>query len=506
MIGGDPTPEQAQAGDYPKLLQEWQGLKIAIEHPEGTVREGVDETGKAWRTVFKYAYGEILETTGLDGDPVDVFIGSYPDAPEVYIVQQMKRKQWDVADEQKCMINFASIDEAKAAYISHYDDPRFLGPVTAMPVDEFVAKVRATREKPAMIKALFLKTHVDTYTRKDGVVVQAHEDKRGKHSPEQMAKWAEEKRQREAAQAAQSAKDREAEKEYANRRAASVSSSAFSKDFRPEEIASIQSYYTSGDRHGAQAEGRKAAVDAIERHLRASGVEIDHVSDSQGGKSKSLYVKVGGDIVRVSDHELPMTPERQTNREHGRTGRWSREVIVTDWQSTPLSQYVADIKGELTKSTTPTIIFFKSLVGPYLRGGKIVNVSGYHGRQARAQAHDGQMSLFGGPMSGKPLGPSPLNGKDAVAHTPDMFTDADEHGEMPPARRVMKEPQHTEPTRELIAEHERLMDVLNSPSHADDEEEAKKQGDELEEMKREFAQTQNKQPKPIIFLGQAPTS
>lgn len=428
---------------------------------------------------------------------------------------------------------------------------------------------------------LLLKTHVDTYTRKDGVVVQAHEDKRGKHSPEQMAKWAEEKRQREAAQAAQSAKDREAEKEYANRRAASVSSSAFSKDFRPEEIASIQSYYTSGDRHGAQAEGRKAAVDAIERHLRASGVEIDHVSDSQGGKSKSLYVKVGGDIVRVSDHELPMTPERQTNREHGRTGRWSREVIVTDWQSTPLSQYVADIKGELTKSTTPAIIFFKSLVGPYLRGGKIVNVSGYHGRQARAQAHDGQMSLFGGPMSGKPLGPSPLNGKDAVAHTPDMFAEphhaeqthgldskkrlldhipeshgdshsygsnviakrpaghwaySNEHGthqvmysvgrgqytstdrfeskdealkqahQHMKARGLVDEPQHTEPTRELIAEHERLVDVLNSPSHADDEEEAKKQGDELEEMKREFAQTQNKQPKPIIFLGQAPTS
>lgn len=392
---------------------------------------------------------------------------------------------------------------------------------------------------------LLLKTHVDTYTRKDGVVVQAHEDKRhvvqnpptyeqvaeladyrnthikkresrlnglrklypeevarherafrdnelkrsniesdqqkkelaakeaerlAKMTPEQRKKE-DEKRQMEAARVDRHMKDMKAERDYANRRVASVYSSAFSKNFTPEEIASIQSYYTSGDRHGAQAEGRKAAVDAIERHLRASGIEIDHVSESMGGKSKSLYVKVGGDIVRVSDHELPMTPERQTNREHGRTGRWSREVIVTDWQSTPLSQYVADIKGELTKSTTPTIIFFKSLVGPYLRGGKIVNVRGYHGRQARAQDHDGQMSLFGGPMSGKPLGPSPLNGKDAVAHTPDMFA----------------EPQHTEPTRELIAEHERLVDVLNSPSHADDKAEAKKQAAELAEMKEEEA-------------------
>jgi len=175
MIGGDPTPEQAKSGDYPKLRQDWHGLTIAIEHPEGTVREGVDETGKAWRTVFRYAYGEILGTLGVDGDPVDVFIGSYPDAPEVYVVQQMKRKQWDTPDEQKCMINFASMDEARDAYLEHYDDPRFFGGITAMPVAEFIAKVRATRNAPAMIKAqpavvLFFKGYVGPYLRGGRIV------------------------------------------------------------------------------------------------------------------------------------------------------------------------------------------------------------------------------------------------------------------------------------------------------------------------------------------------
>lgn len=256
MRGGDPTPEQAASGKYPKERMPWKGLTIAIEHPEGTVREGVDETGKPWRTVFRYAYGEILGTTGLDGDPIDVFIGSYPDAPEVYIVQQMKRKDWDKQDEQKCMINFASVEEAMAAYLGHYDDPRFFGGITAMPVAEFVAKVRATKDKPAMIKA---------------------------------------------------------------------------------------------------------------------------------------------------------------------------------------------------------ILFFKSHVGPYLRGGKIVNVAGYQGRAARPTAWAGQRDLF----------------------------DADEHGEMPPARRAQREPQHTEPTRELIAEHERLVDVLNSPSHEDDKVEANKQAKELAGYKEE---------------------
>jgi hypothetical protein len=61
-------------------------------------------------------------------------------------------------DEDKAMLGFASEDEARAAYLQHYDDPRFLGPITAMPVDEFVAKVRATKGNPAMIKTLFLKS------------------------------------------------------------------------------------------------------------------------------------------------------------------------------------------------------------------------------------------------------------------------------------------------------------------------------------------------------------
>jgi hypothetical protein len=51
------------------------------------------------------------------------------------------------------MVDFASEAAARAAFLRNYDDPRFLGPITAMPVDEFVTKVRRTYEKPAMIKA-----------------------------------------------------------------------------------------------------------------------------------------------------------------------------------------------------------------------------------------------------------------------------------------------------------------------------------------------------------------
>lgn len=142
-----PTPAQAKSGNYFKPRLQWYGLEIAIENPAGTVREGTDETGKAWRTVFKYAYGEFLGTRGMDGDPVDVFVGPKLDAPEVYVVRQMKRKRWDQIDEDKCMIGFPSMEAAKRAYLNHYDDPRFFGGIVAMSRSDFIKRVKLSNGK-----------------------------------------------------------------------------------------------------------------------------------------------------------------------------------------------------------------------------------------------------------------------------------------------------------------------------------------------------------------------
>lgn len=151
-----PPPELAATGGYYKPAMAWQGLEVVIENPVGTVREGVDEGGRPWRTEFRYAYGEIPGTTGVDGDPVDVFVGPDATARAVYIVRQMKRKQWDQYDEDKVMIDFPTLEAARAAYLGHYDDPRFFGGIVAMPVDEFVRKVKATKDQPAMIKSIMV--------------------------------------------------------------------------------------------------------------------------------------------------------------------------------------------------------------------------------------------------------------------------------------------------------------------------------------------------------------
>jgi hypothetical protein len=154
LLKARPTPAQAAAGNYKKPRVKWAGLEIAIENPVGSVREG-----KGWRTKMQNAYGYICRSEGVDGDEVDVYLGPNMDgADTVYVVHQRKAGDWQSYDEDKVMLGFDSEEAAREAYLKHYDDPRFLGPITAMPVEEFVRKVRATCGNPTMIKAvLFLR-------------------------------------------------------------------------------------------------------------------------------------------------------------------------------------------------------------------------------------------------------------------------------------------------------------------------------------------------------------
>lgn len=153
----EPTEAQAAAGNYRKPRIRWHGLEIAIENPAGSVRRG-----KGWETKMVCDYGYVCRSEAVDGDEVDVYLGpELETAPMVYVVHQRKKgspdaNEWRDYDEDKVMLGQPSEAAARAAYLKHYDDPRFLGPITAMPVEEFVNKVRETYDKPAMIKALFI--------------------------------------------------------------------------------------------------------------------------------------------------------------------------------------------------------------------------------------------------------------------------------------------------------------------------------------------------------------
>jgi len=121
---------------------DFQGLPIALEHTAGGVRSGIGKDGKPWETHFRYAYGYIDGTKGADGEGLDVFIGPNINADTAFVVHQ-KKPETGKYDEQKVMLGWDSADEAKQAYLDHYDSPKFFGsihPVTMDKLRELVAK------------------------------------------------------------------------------------------------------------------------------------------------------------------------------------------------------------------------------------------------------------------------------------------------------------------------------------------------------------------------------
>lgn len=129
------------------------GFDVSIENDVDSVRHWHDkETGKDGTVTMSVPYGYIRRTEGVDGDHVDVFLGPHEDATEVYVIHQRKAPAFKDYDEDKVMLGWKDKASAVSAYLQHYDDPRFLGPVTTLPLEEFRRKVHATLEHPAMVK------------------------------------------------------------------------------------------------------------------------------------------------------------------------------------------------------------------------------------------------------------------------------------------------------------------------------------------------------------------
>ena len=112
------------------------GLNISIENKKGTIRRGTDSDGHKWAIKMHYDYGYIRGTEGVDGDHVDCYIGGNMDAKNVYIIHQ-KIPGTDKYDEDKCMLGFNTLADAKSAYLRQYDKPGFFGGVDVLPFEVF---------------------------------------------------------------------------------------------------------------------------------------------------------------------------------------------------------------------------------------------------------------------------------------------------------------------------------------------------------------------------------
>jgi len=123
---------------YPVHKKErWNGLVLSTENRKGSIRSGIDIDGKPWRVKMKNDYGRILGTIGKDGEHVDYYKGTDDHSNIVYVIHQVNPFRGHVYDEDKCMIGYSSLEQAKESYLKHYNRDDFIGETTEFSIDEF---------------------------------------------------------------------------------------------------------------------------------------------------------------------------------------------------------------------------------------------------------------------------------------------------------------------------------------------------------------------------------
>ena len=157
---GQPTPGQAQAGNFPMGHVNIDGVNISIETPLGGTRSGVDPSGAPWSVQMGAHYGRIKGTIGADGDHLDVFLG--PEAHNaanlpVFVIDQ-KHADAHPFDEHKLMVGYPSEAAALAAYHAGFSDgrsPERVGAVTQMAWPAFKTWLKSgNHRKPVAYKAI----------------------------------------------------------------------------------------------------------------------------------------------------------------------------------------------------------------------------------------------------------------------------------------------------------------------------------------------------------------
>lgn len=123
----------------------YQGIPIAIENKEGSVRRWGDVNGEHGETkMVGVSYGYAQGTLGADEDEIDVFVGPDPRAGMVYVVHQ-QNPATGIYDEMKAFLGCSSVEQAKKLFMLHYDSSEFFGWIETFSVDSFKRLIYKTK-------------------------------------------------------------------------------------------------------------------------------------------------------------------------------------------------------------------------------------------------------------------------------------------------------------------------------------------------------------------------
>lgn len=141
---GDPTPGQAEAGNYKKVHERWGGLALTIENPVGSTRRSKDPANP-WEVTMEADYGYIKRTKGGDEEHIDFYrpLDAAEDAP-VWVIDQ-NDPATGTFDEHKVVLGVNSREEAELIYDTHFADgsgPQRRYAITEMSLPEFKSWIK----------------------------------------------------------------------------------------------------------------------------------------------------------------------------------------------------------------------------------------------------------------------------------------------------------------------------------------------------------------------------
>jgi len=136
----DHSHDQGEAHNVQQGYGSWNGLHIAFEAPAGGIRRGTNpRTGEPWEGRVGAATGYIVNgPPGNDGDKLDVYFGSNPSNPTVWVLDEVN-KTGGKFRQTKSFIGFNSPQEAVDAYLkTDNKSAEQIGGMTPMLQPDFV--------------------------------------------------------------------------------------------------------------------------------------------------------------------------------------------------------------------------------------------------------------------------------------------------------------------------------------------------------------------------------
>lgn len=120
--------------------------------------------------------------------------------------------------------------------------------------------------------------------------------------------------------------------EFKNQKKRDIENSYYGKSAK----SSMEKYYSENSRVVIPSE---TAMELFARRAKALGAEEIHSSAKKGERKyeASIYLKIGNTEIRLSNHEIPDTAEREFAKSEGRTSRWDKEIIM---DSTTLDEMI----------------------------------------------------------------------------------------------------------------------------------------------------------------------